>query len=664
MNIEQLTIVNFRSFQGKHTLKLQLRAENNHLRPIVLVGGLNGTGKTSLLLAMKLVLYGRNALGLGTSNAAYHRFVRGCIYESPRSSIYTDIASVNLIVTDIKLGQKHTYEISRSWKLGGKSIQEFLSLWKDGVEQDSLSAQECQGFLNDLIPYGVSELFFFDGERIAELAYDNSGEILKDAIYKLLGVDLVIRLQNDLRVYVLKTEAKSADTKTSKIIDVLGSQYKEIKAEIAKHQKKLEESKVKILNLAIRKDRLENQLTERGGEWGITRETFQSEAKDLSNMLQHIEREIRDELSSCYPLLLAETELNKALTKSQIRSRAIQNKEINNVLDTFVARLKANYETRSKSIEFSEIDELLEDFRRSEHSNPTAMELTSTEISEIKFVLDTLLPHTKSKVSDLVDEMMSLNAELEKISLKMQRAPDKLTLEADFKKLTKLTNQIAKAKADALLCEMELKKFYREGISIARSLQNTHNKIAESTESKRPLEYASKVRSLLDEFISISTKRKVHELEIEFNEIFSRLLRKEDIVCRARIDACTFEINLIDIKGNKIEKNRLSAGERQIFAISILKALAKVSGRNLPIIIDTPLSRLDSKHRTNLIRHYFPHASHQVILLSTDTEVDNEFYQELLPYISHTYKITFDEKNLSSTLCEGYFWSDHLREVV
>ncbi|GAI72974.1 unnamed protein product, partial [marine sediment metagenome] len=77
-----------------------------------------------------------------------------------------------------------------------------------------------------------------------------------------------------------------------------------------------------------------------------------------------------------------------------------------------------------------------------------------------------------------------------------------------------------------------------------------------------------------------------------------------------------------------------------------------------PVIIDTPLGRLDSLHRQNLIDNYFPFASHQVILLSTDTEVGKTYFSEhLSPYVSHCYQIEFDSSNLSTRILPGYFWS-------
>lgn len=102
-------------------------------------------------------------------------------------------------------------------------------------------------------------------------------------------------------------------------------------------------------------------------------------------------------------------------------------------------------------------------------------------------------------------------------------------------------------------------------------------------------------------------------------------------------------------------KAQLSAGEKQLSAISMLWALAKTSGRPLPSIIDTPLARLDSEHRKSLIRHSFPVASHQVIIFSTDTEVDQSSFAELRRDIAHTYRLEFDAADHGTTITSGYF---------
>ena len=104
-----------------------------------------------------------------------------------------------------------------------------------------------------------------------------------------------------------------------------------------------------------------------------------------------------------------------------------------------------------------------------------------------------------------------------------------------------------------------------------------------------------------------------------------------------------------------ISASTLSAGERQLLAVSILWALTRISKTKLPALIDTPLARLDGPHRGKLIKNYFPKSSHQVMIFSTDEEITREHLKSLKPFISHDYLISFDEASKSSTIAQGYF---------
>ena len=139
-------------------------------------------------------------------------------------------------------------------------------------------------------------------------------------------------------------------------------------------------------------------------------------------------------------------------------------------------------------------------------------------------------------------------------------------------------------------------------------------------------------------------------------DCFNQLCRKHGLVKRIEIDPRTFAVMLYDRQDRSIPKAELSAGEKQIYAISMLWGLAKTSGRPLPMIIDTPLGRLDSDHRRRLIEHYFPYASHQVVVLSTDTELDKQNFEMLSPHVSHAYHLVYDPIEGSTSAEKRYFW--------
>jgi DNA sulfur modification protein DndD len=163
------------------------------------------------------------------------------------------------------------------------------------------------------------------------------------------------------------------------------------------------------------------------------------------------------------------------------------------------------------------------------------------------------------------------------------------------------------------------------------------------------------VKSILDRFQLLMLEKHIKHLEVLILDSFLTLIRKANLVAKIAIDPVTYQIQLLDSTLEHIPSGRLSAGERQILAISILWGLAKASGRPLPMIIDTPLGRLDSMHRKHLVDNYFPTASHQVILLSTDQEIDQGYRDDLSKYIGREYHIQYEEKLQTSTIREGYF---------
>lgn len=136
---------------------------------------------------------------------------------------------------------------------------------------------------------------------------------------------------------------------------------------------------------------------------------------------------------------------------------------------------------------------------------------------------------------------------------------------------------------------------------------------------------------------------------------FRHLLRKESLISDLTIDAETFAVEIRDQTGKILSPDRLSAGERQLLAVSILWGLARASGYPLPVAVDTPLGRLDSVHRDNLVENYFPNASHQVILLSTNKEIDAELFRKLEPFVSCAYRLEYDDRTKSTQIKTGYF---------
>ena len=153
------------------------------------------------------------------------------------------------------------------------------------------------------------------------------------------------------------------------------------------------------------------------------------------------------------------------------------------------------------------------------------------------------------------------------------------------------------------------------------------------------LQLAERTGVTMQEFLKRVTVRKIDRLSTLVTESFQFLLRKSAFVRRIVIDPLTFAITVVDAEGRAVPKTRLSEGEKQIFAVSVLWGLARAAARPLPAVIDTPMARLDATHRKHLVERYFPHASHQVVIFSTDTEVDRESYRRLQGHIARAYPL-------------------------
>ena len=171
-------------------------------------------------------------------------------------------------------------------------------------------------------------------------------------------------------------------------------------------------------------------------------------------------------------------------------------------------------------------------------------------------------------------------------------------------------------------------------------------------------ELAQSVLDVLDDYSQSLRNEKISLLENNVLQGLEILLHKKDFITKVTIDEETFAVKLYNGNDDEITKNMLSKGELQIYATALVWGLAKTSGRPLPFMIDTPLARLDVDHRSSLVESFFPETSQQTIVLSTDSEIDVNYYRKLKPYISKSYTINFDTVKGKTKIHEGYFFDN------
>ena len=205
MIFKELNIENFGIYQGEHVV--DLRVEDG--KPVVLFGALNGGGKTTFLDALQLVLYGKHAKCSNRAGTAYGTFLASC-----KNRFADKDAPVRLSLsfkhqTDNRI---RAFVVERSWTVKGLTEpKDKVKVWCDYQYDEHLS-QYWDEFVNEFIPLTLSDLFFFDGEKIENLAHpQRSSELVKTGIENLLGLDLLSQLQLDLGQLEKKRRSGNVD---------------------------------------------------------------------------------------------------------------------------------------------------------------------------------------------------------------------------------------------------------------------------------------------------------------------------------------------------------------------------------------------------------------------------------------------------------------------
>ncbi|CQQ51954.1 MULTISPECIES: DNA sulfur modification protein DndD [Yersinia] len=662
MLIKQLVLNNFRVFSGSHIIDLAPRSRSHeaHSRPIILFGGLNGAGKTSILSAIRLALYGRLAFGSSTQQQDYIEQLGELIHNGADTTERPEEAMIELTFTYNKGGQESEFTVTRSWKKGKKDR---LSLQENGQPRSELDYDQCQGFLNELIPHGIADLFFFDGEKIAELAEDESGNILRTAVRRLLGLDLIDKLRNDLVIFVKRQQSSQLEKSQQQKLSELEAKSKVLSQHTEALLEKADFAKIRADFISKDISRYEGMLNAQGGAFARTKTQEKQKVETLLKDKERLEKELRHEFDGSLPYALAPTILSRLLNQLAEEAQIKQAKNFEKELSIFLAQLRndialrSSSESSTKKIATEAIEDNLKEYMSAKPKGDLLFDISEREVGALQQSIQQDSKKAWQRFNLNRNQLADIEQQLEQAAANIARAPEDDQLVDIFEKLRELDRQreAERQKYRALLAEAKQTK--QQQLDCVRQIQKAHDSTRNQHSFSSAFNNAQETINLLDRYSEVLTQARVRTLSTNFEVAYRKLARKEDLQLYSHINPETFDVELVDEKGTVINRKLLSAGEKQIYAIAILEALAKTSGRDLPVIIDTPLGRLDSQHRDKLINHYFPYASHQVVLLSTDTEVDERYFvDQLRDDISHAYEIIFNTHTKSSSLKPGYFW--------
>ncbi|CNE27339.1 MULTISPECIES: DNA sulfur modification protein DndD [Yersinia] len=659
MLIKQLVLHNFRVFNGTHTIDLAPKKRPNDVnaRPIVLFGGLNGAGKTSILSAIRLALYGRLAFGLATQQQDYIEQLSLLIHNGANYIEQPEEAAVELTFTYNKGGHEAEFTVTRAWRKGKKDR---LSLQQNGQPLSELDYDQCQGFLNELIPHGIADLFFFDGEKIAELAEDDSGNILRTAVRRLLGLDLISKLRNDLMIFVKRQQSNQLAGSQQQKIAEFEEQSRKLACQTEELLEKADFAKTRIEFLSKDITRYEGLLNAQGGAFAQTKVQEKQKVETLLKEKERLEKALRQECDGALPYALAPNTLSRLLEKIADETQIKQAQSFEKELGQFLTLLQSDIALRSSTtskIATEAITDNLKEYMATKPKGDLLFDISEREAGMLQQSIEQDSKKAWQRFDLYRTQLADIEQQLEQAAANIARAPEDDQLMDLFEKLRDLDKQREKQRQKYLSLLEDAKQVKQQQLDCVRQVQKMHDVARSQYGFSSAFKNAQETINLLDRYSDVLTQARVKTLSANFEIAYRKLARKEDLQLNAHINPETFDVELVDENGSVVNRKLLSAGEKQIYAIAILEALAKTSGRDLPVIIDTPLGRLDSQHRDKLINHYFPFASHQVVLLSTDTEVDERYFvDQLRDDISHAYEIVFNTHTKSSTLKPGYFW--------
>lgn len=657
MIFTELVLENFGAYANRNVINL--RTENNDVvRPIVLFGGMNGGGKTTLMDAIRLALYGQRARCSTRGNLGYGSFLT----QSINSQVRGELTRIELSFEHIVDHQWKEFQIIRAWDKSHEG-RDSLSVKVDNDYDDAL-AKTWDEYVENILPLGISNLFLFDGEQVKELAeLDTPPQPVVEAISNLLGLELAEKLAVDLEVLLSRKRKAVANKLQLQTIEEIEVRLQQLEQRKQESLKTITELQQQLAKAQKKRNTAYNKFRSEGGKIAAERSELEAKIADTNQKIEQIRTGLIDLSARSLPLQLILPLLQEAELQAQREIKREQLQQAQNIIVDRDERLFKFLEQLPLSEEYlDKIDFFLEQEDRNLEEMVNASEaylgIDEDTQRQLTGMISDRLPLKIQQTRAKITALRQLQTELD--SLEKQ-----IAIAAPPEAYQKLDNALTTAQKRLDKCELEYDRAQYQDRQIDREIDSTKRELKNYSESnisiandEHIINSIAKVQTTLDEFRERLTLKKLNKLEVEVTECFRYLLHKTNLVHKVVVDRDTFRISLYDPQGQFLPKQRLSAGEKQLLAIAFLWGLARVSGRNLPIAIDTPLGRLDSSHRNNLVERYFPTASHQVILLSTDTEIGQKEVAMLRQQeaISQEYLLQYSPDKRQTTVESGYFW--------
>lgn len=663
MWISQLELTCFKSY--KHQ-SFEFPEPSNG-QNIVLIGGLNGFGKTSVLEALYLCLYGKDAIihlaraGLNTDDKrGYPTFLeRAFNGEAKRDG--SDTMMVRVVINKTKT---KAVDICRRWffRTNGNWTGEEETVVRDvsrGIP-DSPRIDGKNGFylpevLDEIfVPAHIAPFFFFDGEEVKKLADQSRVEQVKQGLEGLLGVVLLRSLADRLKSFeaIKRGEVKSVDEDNlGRLLEGLTNSQEQLNT-INDDIKNSDEVKK---HLRAEQQALVERITSAGGGGGdiSTVKELVEEREQIRNKLRESHKKLEEILSGRLPFHLISKELMDEFRHQLVSEiKWFDWDAEKRSLEPRKAQFESAFMAQTEpSIKPSLSDGQLEAIKKRMESAWATLFYPPPSDCAKEIVHDYLHESLRNKaleflntinlgqkeIHDLLNEQHNLQQRTDELGRKISRLEGidrDGTLSSLKKQLEEVQKKIDDLGEHARLDDRKVTTLESQVAQMRAEYEREKKELDRSSPVRAIIDKSERVREVIEEVIPALFPLKVRALAKAMTEVYKCLAHKDQVDKIVIADDGTSKI--LGKTGKEISFDR-SAGENQIFATALIAGLAKVSGVKAPMVVDTPLGRLDSKHRANILSFWTSDKSRQVILLSQDEEIDFHFYKDISDSVSKTY---------------------------
>ena len=659
---------------------------------IILIGAKNGFGKTSLFEAIVLGLFGKNGLpliarapfsGAGEERLAtsYKSFLEKAINKNAITSGHSTSCSVTLVFgldeddEEIEIRRVWNFSDTGIFRPNDEEIQIYEGVSRKVVGPRGVETDRAEWFRDYIakkfLPYYLAAFFMFDGEQVSAFAEREMSVQVRQGIEGLLGIPVLRELADDLRKYAVDRR-RSTPSGSNQTLSRLETEREEVAQLLNVAKNSFEELIPQLQSLSLERDGLTRELESFGAG---SQAAQQEQLTDLKRYEGEIEAS-RDQLNE-----FLSKEVSVALSGKNLREQLIQRLEAEEARDNweagraqgdrnltkFLDLLSSSLSTVEPPFVFEQTNAVEKAIKNSwdalwypapencaeDFLHPSLTkadrERTIRRLMEIDQV-------GGSRIMVLLDKIASYDEQANKIKESLSRL-DGIAPQLDQKR-----ERMKSLNTEIDTTNRQIGSLRNEIASLESQLQTKNTGIAklgsqldQAQPSMRRATKADFVAVAIDEIVKQAVPSQISDIAARMTETHKLMSHKSDLVDRIDIDE-NCNVKLLNSSGFDVRDLDLSAGEKQIFTQALISAVAHVSGRAFPMIIDTPLGRLDAQHRLGVIKHLSRIGS-QVILLSTNTEIVGEYYSAISPYLLKEYIIDQDQVSGfgSSNPRVGYF---------